>query len=180
MLRHAPAKSGPSCQKSSSRSGRWPTSPHSGFTVSSHSGHSTRGCIPRSFDSCCTTPLQKVAHHVKVIIPKEPFVSTVIIPTWPIMSNVIIPERSFGFMSPHSGLDCVKSQRSSYSRGCIPRSFGLCCVTRLPQIHGIYHSIVCILQFHKIAKGRVLQGYLTHEKQPPPQDHHRALGIFLL
>ena len=24
------------------------------------------------------------------------------------------------------------------------------------------------------------QGYLTHEKQPPPQDLHRALGIVLL
>ena len=25
-----------------------------------------------------------------------------------------------------------------------------------------------------------LQGYLAHKKQPPPHDHHRALGIVLL
>ena len=25
-----------------------------------------------------------------------------------------------------------------------------------------------------------LQGYLAHKKQPPPHDHHRALGIALL
>ena len=25
-----------------------------------------------------------------------------------------------------------------------------------------------------------LQGYLAHEKQPPPEGRHRALGIFLL
>ena len=25
-----------------------------------------------------------------------------------------------------------------------------------------------------------LQGYLAHKKQPPPKDHHRALGIGLL
>ena len=25
-----------------------------------------------------------------------------------------------------------------------------------------------------------LQGYFTHEKLPPPQDHHRTLGIVLL
>jgi hypothetical protein len=26
----------------------------------------------------------------------------------------------------------------------------------------------------------VLQGYLAHKKHPPPQDHHRSLGIGLL
>ena len=25
-----------------------------------------------------------------------------------------------------------------------------------------------------------LQGYLAHKKPPPPQDHHRALGVGLL
>ena len=27
--------------------------------------------------------------------------------------------------------------------------------------------------------GLTLQGYLAHKKQHPPQDHHKALGIFL-
>ena len=29
-------------------------------------------------------------------------------------------------------------------------------------------------------EGGLLQGYLAHKKQSPSQDHHRALGIFLL
>ena len=28
--------------------------------------------------------------------------------------------------------------------------------------------------------GRALQGYLAHQKHPPPQNHHRSLGIGLL
>ena len=28
--------------------------------------------------------------------------------------------------------------------------------------------------------GPIVQGYLAHKKQPPPQDHHMALGIVLL
>ena len=38
-------------------------------------------------------------------------------------------------------------------------------------------ALAQVLQVH--GRSRV-QGYLAHKKQPPPQGHHRALGIILL
>jgi hypothetical protein len=35
-------------------------------------------------------------------------------------------------------------------------------------------------QEHKTIHVPTLQGYLTHEKPPPPQEHHRSLGIVQL
>ena len=37
-----------------------------------------------------------------------------------------------------------------------------------------------LLDTHKATKSWLLDGYLAHQKHPPPQDPHRSLGIVLL